>query len=211
MLNNYQTESFKESFDFWKNLVLIALFFVVTPLTLGVSLFSLFSISSSDALPQGKVLGTSTTESGVRVYASLPSEFPTVSGVVTSNDARPEIIKNYLEAYNSPLVSYSNYLVDIADKYQLDFRLLPAIAQQESNLCKFIPPGGHNCWGWGIHSEGTLGFDSFQEAIETVAYGLKTEYIDKGYITPEEIMSKYTPLSDGSWARGVTHFMEEME
>lgn len=211
-MNNYQVENFKESFDFWKNLVLISVFFIVTPLTLGVSLFSLFSIRSSDSgVVQGKVLGTSTTESGVRVYASLPSEFPTVSGAVTSNDARPEIIKNYLEAYNSPLLPYANFLVDIADKYNLDFRLLPAIAQQESNLCKYIPPGGHNCWGWGIHSEGTLGFDSFDEAIETVAYGLKTEYIDKGYTTPEEIMTKYTPLSDGSWARGVTRFMGEME
>lgn len=204
---------FEDNFSFWKNLVVIVVFFVVTPLTLGVSLFSLFSLKDGNSQKEGAVLGYSTanTNSGVRVYASLPSEFPTVSGVAGAADARPEIVRQYLESYNSPLVPWADYLVQISDKYNLDYRLLPAIAQQESNLCKIIPAGGHNCWGWGIHSEGTLGFDTFEESIEAVAYGLRTEYLDKGYQTPEEIMSKYTPLSNGSWARGVTKFMAEME
>lgn len=30
-------------------------------------------------------------------------------------------------------------IVAIADKYNIDFRLLPAIAMQESNLCKSDP------------------------------------------------------------------------
>ncbi|MBL7036880.1 hypothetical protein ISR94_03535 [Candidatus Microgenomates bacterium] len=210
MLNS-KLDTFEESFSFWKNLVLIIIFFVITPVTLGVSLFSLFSLKDTGSAA-GVVLGTSTAyDSGVRVYASLPSEFPTVDGVATSSDARPVLIEDYLERYDSPLTPYAYFLVEIADKYGLDYKLLPAIAQQESNLCKIIPPGGHNCWGWGIHSKGTLGFESFEAAIETVAYGIKTQYIDKGFITPEEIMSKYTPLSDGSWARGVIQFMSEMQ
>jgi len=106
---------------------------------------------------------------------------------------------------------YAQELVDASDIHGLDYRLLTAIAQQESNLCKIIPPGSHNCWGWGIHSEGTLMFDTFDEAIFTVAQGLKEEYLDKGYTTPEEIMEKYTPLSQGSWAYGVNKFMSELE
>lgn len=204
--------SFEENFSFWKNLVLIVIFFAITPITLGVALFSLFSLKDINVSKSPAVLGYSTTSnSGIRVYASLPSEFPSVSGQVGSTDARPELVRQYLIRYSSPLEPYSNFLVDIADKYGLDYRLLPAIAQQESNLCKIIPPGGHNCWGWGIHSEGTLGFDSFEESIETVAYGLRTQYLDKGYTSPEEIMSKYTPLSNGSWAQGVTKFMADME
>ena len=94
----------------------------------------------------------------------------------------------------------------------MDFRLITAIAQQESNLCKIIPPRTYNCWGWGIHSEGTLGFDSYEEAIDAVTLGLKENYFNKGLTTPDTIWPKYTPSSpDGAWAKGVNQFMAEME
>lgn len=196
----------ESSFSFWKNLFFIIVFFTITPITLGISLFSIFSLDKNEPVKLD-----STSKSGIRVYASLPKEFPTVLGVATASDARVELVRQYLERYNSPLVNYSSFIVEKADEYGIDFKLIPAIAQQESNLCKVIPPDTFNCWGWGIHSKGTLGFNSYEEAIETVTLGLKKEYIDKGYVTPEEIMGKYTPLSDGSWAEGVNQFIEKME
>lgn len=203
-----------EDFVFGKNMLLIAIFFLITPLTLGVSLFSLFSLKTS-ALAKAnsnQVSQGSSPFSGVQVYASLPAMLPAVSGEVGASDARTEIVKQYLESYNSPLTPYADEIVQVSDKYGLDYRLLPAIAQQESNLCKIIPPDTYNCWGWGIHSAGTLGFDSFSEGIEVVAKGLKTKYIDKGYVTVEEIMSKYNPTSPGgAWGKGVQSFMEKME
>ncbi|QQG41336.1 MAG: hypothetical protein HYV90_04205 [Candidatus Woesebacteria bacterium] len=202
----------EENIGFWKNLILVAVFFTITPITLGISVYSLFSFKSGllskDAFGINHV---SSSQSGVRVYASLPTKLPIVSGEVGLADARPEIIKQYLEYYHSPLVPYANFIVTTADKYSLDFRLITAIAQQESNLCKIIPPGSYNCWGWGITSVGTLGFDSFEEGIETVSRGLRKNYLDKGYITVRDIMSKYTPQSNGSWADGVSQFMSEME
>lgn len=194
------------TFGFWKNLFFIVVFFTITPITLGVSLFSIFTFSENGPVKLGD-----TARSGVKVYASLPKEFPTVLGMATSADARVELVRQYLEKYNSPLINYSSFIVEKADEYGIDFKLIPAIAQQESNLCKVIPPNTFNCWGWGIHSKGTLGFKSYEEAIETVTAGLKKEYIDKGYNTPEEIMSKYTPLSNGSWAMGVNQFIQGME
>ena len=104
----------------------------------------------------------------------------------------------------------AEFIVATSDKYGLDFRLTTAIAQQESNLCKYIPSGSYNCWGWGIHSRGTLGFASYDEGIDIVSRGIKSEYIDKGYVEPLDIMSKYTPLSNGSWAEGVTKFLSDM-
>ncbi len=188
-----------------RNIVLSAVFFSLTPLVLALSLFSLFVISDEVGEPQN------TSVYGVRVYASLPSEFPTIGGEVLAYDARPEIVRQYLERWNSPMVSEAEFIVETADKYGLDYRLTTAIAQQESNVCKIIPPGGFNCWGWGIHSEGTLGFSSFREGIETVSKGLKENYLDLGLVTPEQIMAKYTPLSNGSWAAGVTTFMGDMQ
>jgi hypothetical protein len=137
--------------------------------------------------------------------------FPLVTEQIGSADARPEILRQYMESYGSPLEPYSELIVQTADKYSLDFRLITAIAQKESNICKVIPPESYNCWGWGVHSKGSLGFSSFQEGIEEVSKGLRSDYLDKGLTTVNEIMSKYTPLSNGSWAEGVNKYMSEME
>lgn len=204
----------EENVGFWKNMFLVVVFFTITPITLVITLFSLFSFKGSvlakDSVEQ-KNLAIS-PYSGVQVYASLPPQLPTVSDSIEVMDARPEIVRQYLEYYNSPLTPYSNFLIQTSDKYKLDYRLLPAIAQQESNLCKLIPPNSHNCWGWGIHSQGSLGFDSYEEAIEAVSKGLRTQYLDKGLETVGEIMSKYNANSpEGAWAKGVSQFMDQME
>lgn len=196
----------------WRNLLLGIIFFTVTPITLAVSLFSLISLRKNQnrlsALSQNYVRSTQT---GVRVFASLPSSFPTISGEAQVQDARAEIVREYLSSYNSPLLPFADLIVATADKYGLDFRLITAIAQKESNLCKIIPPRSNNCWGWGIHSQGTLTFPSYEIGIEEVSRGLKEEYLDKGLKTADEIMTKYTPLSNGSWAYGVKTFMDEMQ
>lgn len=198
------------SFSFWKSLVLIALFFTLTPIVLGTSLFSLVSLKELSTQEKAVHVAGGLT-SGVRVFASLPAQIPSVAGAATSADARVEIVRSYLKDYRSPLEPLAEFIVATADKHGLDFRLTTAIAQQESNLCKYIPPGTYNCWGWGIHSRGTLGFSSYEEGIETVSQGLKQNYIDMGYVTPDEIMTKYTPLSPGTWAIGVNKFMSDME
>jgi hypothetical protein len=207
--NFYEKE---ESFSFWKNTILVFSFFTLTPLVLLISLFSLFSLTKYDNSEKGSVLGINAINpSGIKVFASLPTDLTTTYGYAVSADAREEILKQYLTFYNSPLAPYVKNIIEEADKNELDFRLIVAIARQESNLCKVIPPETYNCWGWGIHSKGTLGFTSYEEGIEIVSKGLKENYIDKGHRTIEDIMSKYTPLSNGSWAMGVNQFMGEME
>ncbi len=214
----YETETLDPQglFGFWKNLALIIIFVTLTPVALGTSLFSLYSINKDvqvqEEIVQKAVNLIDSPKSGVRVYASLPDQPKQVSTSIEKADARVEIVKQYLDRYNSPLYTLAPVLVANADKYGLDYRLLTAIAQQESNLCKIIPDDTFNCWGWGIHSAGTLGFNSYQEGIETVSKGLKENYIDRGLTTPELIMTKYTPSSpNGAWAKGVSIFMEEMQ
>lgn len=189
-------------------------FFTITPLTILISTLSLLTLSkNTEQNPQ--VLSAQTLlESprfGIQVYAALPPQQQIISASAVSQDARVEIIRQYLEKYNSPLEPFAQLLVGVSDQYRLDFRLLTAIAQQESNLCKKSPGGTHNCWGWGIHNRGTLGFPDYPTAIQTVAQGIKEDYLDRGYDTVDEMMAKYTPLSNGSWAAGVTQFLLEME
>lgn len=130
---------------------------------------------------------------------------------IVGEDARPLIIKRYLEKYKSPLAPYSNLIFELSETYGYDYYWIVAIAQQESNLCKKIPEDSHNCWGYGIHKNGTLRFDSYELALRSYAEYLKRQYFDKGLNTPELIMKKYTPSSNGSWAFGVKQFILQLE
>jgi len=180
----------------------------VITLTLSLSYYQYLSKFPSRA-SRPKIAGI--TSDSITSHAVLPETIGAFIISVKSNDAIPIIIKNYLEKYHSPLLPHADALIVIAKKYNIDPRLLVAIAQQESNLCKKIPDDSHNCWGWGIHSRGTLKFNTYPQAIEAVSKGLSEKYFGQGLNTPESIMDVYTPLSQGSWAKGVQQFLDEME
>lgn len=128
-----------------------------------------------------------------------------------ADDARPILIRKYLEKYKSPLVPYSDMIFKLSETYGFEYYWIVAIAQQESNLCKKIPENSYNCWGYGINSTGTLKFENYELALKSYAEYLRTAYFDKGLNTAELIMKKYCPHSNGSWAYGVNHFIEEIE
>lgn len=130
---------------------------------------------------------------------------------ITVADSRVANLKAFFRKHNSPLYNEAEVIVKVSDEYQFDYRLLPAIAMQESNLCRVIPYESHNCWGWGIYGSTVTKFDSYEEAIRTVAKGIKKNYIDQGLITASMIMKKYTPSSNGSWAYGVNTFLKALE
>ena len=130
---------------------------------------------------------------------------------IKPGDSRTANLKSFFRKHNSPLYNYADKIVEVSDIYQFDYRLLPAIAMQESNLCRVIPDDSYNCWGWGIYGTTVTKFDSYDEAIETVGKGIKKHYIDKGLVTASAIMKKYTPPSQGSWAYGVNTFLKALE
>src|SRR3989344_2488969 len=138
----------KKPFNFWKKIAFLGIFLVLTPLTLFLSVLSLVLVTNSQASQKEGVLEglTPSLVSGTQIYASLPSNAPSVSGEIIAEDARPLILENYLKKFNSPLSPYANLLVSVADKYKLDFRLLTAIAMKESGLCRVIPEDTYNCW-----------------------------------------------------------------
>lgn len=133
---------------------------------------------------------------------------------INKADARTVLLADFFKGYRSPLADSAQVFVDIADKYGLDFRLLPAIAMQESNGGKVMPYNSFNPFGYGIYGKTVLRFSSFKEAIDRVGRGLKKDYIDQGLTTPETIMAKYTPPSlekGGAWAKGVSTFILEIQ
>ncbi len=193
-----------------RKLLIILFFLIVTPLTLFFSVFGLMELQKP-VFSQQAITEKLNDNLPVGLYAALPEKIGQVLGVASSADARPVIVKQYLKAHSSPLLPYSNEIIAAADRYQIDYRLIIAIGQCESNLCKKSPEGSFNCWGF---ENGKTRFLSWQQALDQVAKTLKEGYIDQGLTTPEEIMPKYAPPSvdkGGPWAKCVNQFMEELE
>lgn len=196
-----------------KKIFFTCLFLIFAPLTLSVSLFSLWQIDQTKFLSAlvtkeaGAVLGA---KSPLELYLSVPPAISLITQAISIGDARPVLIRKYLKKYHSPLLPYADFIFQMSEKYGIDYGLIVAIAQCESNVCKKIPEGSYNCWGF---ENGETKFYSWEHAIERVAQTLKEGYYDKGLITPAQIMPKYAPPSvekGGPWARCVEQFLEEL-
>jgi hypothetical protein len=190
-----------------RKLLLLTAFIVLTPFVLALSLSLLLYMGSIKA----NLLSLSRTP---RVaFAALPPASGSLKMVVVGKDARVITLQGFFKRYNSALLPYAQNIVDAADKYNLDYRLVPAIAMQESNLCNKLPgklKDSHNCWGFGVYAKKVTKFDNYPQAINAISKTLAVEYKAKGLQTPEQIMSKYTPGSNGSWARSVSYFMNQL-
>jgi hypothetical protein len=171
--------------------------------------------SSWFELPQQNsvIQQTQDTQTAIAARNTKEGEVQGLKSEMELEDARAEIVANFLEKYDSPLKPYDYYgqmLVDIADKYDLDFRFLPAVMMEESNLCKNIPENSYNCLGFGIHSKGTLGFESYEAGFERAAKELRANYVEEGRILISEIAKKYTASVD-KWTDSVNQWMTEMK
>lgn len=123
-------------------------------------------------------------------------------------DKEAQILQKYLAGFNSPMKEHAQDFVDAAKKYNLDWKLLPAIAGVESTFGKQIP-GGYNAYGWGVYDNQAIYFTSWTDGIYTVAKGLRENYLDKGLTTPKSMNRIYA--ESPTWGSRVTYFMEELE
>ncbi|OGM16254.1 hypothetical protein A2V56_02795 [Candidatus Woesebacteria bacterium RBG_19FT_COMBO_42_9] len=139
-------------------------------------------------------------------YVADPSASLRVK-VVNGQDPRAEILKSYLESHNSPLAGYSDKFIEVADTYNLDWRLIPAITGVESTFGKRIPKNSFNAYGW---ANGNYQFSSWDESIEVVGKALREKYIDRGAPTINRIARRYAPPSS-TWAWKVKFFMQKIE
>src|SRR3989339_2201770 len=198
-------------------LYLLALFLITSRVAFGLNT----SFFKNEGGQNTFILGAS-TESQTRetipnpeepfIFSALPSFDEQIKTSVITADARPEIVRQYLHKFGSPLEPYSNLILVLSDQYQFDSRWLVAIAQQESNLCKRIPENSYNCWGWGIYGDKVTRFDNYEDALRRIAPQFTKIFLKgKHSRDPMEVMKTYTPPSDGSWANGVSQFFDHLE
>jgi len=121
------------------------------------------------------------------------------------------ILKKFFEKNKSPLANHAAKFIEISTKYNIDYRLLPAISCTESSCGKFLIPSSHNPFGWGIYGNKVTSFESYDIAIETVAQGISKHYISRGFDTPEKIGHIYNPNTPLAWAGHTRFFMNQMD
>ncbi len=189
-----------------KQITFVASWFGASFTSLIFSLILLMYLSTAKYTPM--------TTHDFKLYSALPTQNTVVSDSIVHTDARAKIVEDFFAGYKSPLANYSNEFIIVADKYQIDWRLLPAIAMQESNGGKKVIKDSFNPFGYGIYGDNVRKFPSWEDAIKRVGQALREDYLNQGLKTPEEIMAKYTPpslLKEGAWAKGVRSFMNKLQ
>lgn len=179
-------------------------------LLIAILALTIYTTKDSTAAASQPVENLNIVQESYNTYTATPDIAAAPSAMIVAKDARAALVDNFFKKYSAPMSGLGQDIVLAADKYKIPYGYLPAIAQCEGNLGKSIPNNSFNSWGWGIYGTTMTKFASWQDAIETVSKGLRQQYFDFGLDTPEKIMPKYTPPSQGSWANCVNTFLAEL-
>lgn len=153
----------------------------------------------------------------MRIAAASYGTEQVLGASIMAGDARALLLAKFLEKHASPLAEYSDYIVDRAQHYDIDYRLVSAIAMCESNAGKRMPSkDSYNAWGISVETGEISGakFPNWMYAIDWVSKYLKEKYYARGITSLIDIGAIYAPPSvanGNSWANCVDHFMEEIQ
>lgn len=142
------------------------------------------------------------------VFSDLAKPDHTIGYKIVDREAKLEA---FLQRYNSPMAGEAATFIEVADKYNMDYRLLPAISCLESTCGRVLIPDTYNPFGWGIYGDNYIAFESWAEGIETVGKGIHEGYILKGADTVEKMAPIYNPPTPESWGNKVKFFMNQIE
>lgn len=190
-----------------RKIVFLLSFFLITPSFLILSL-ALLTVHTNK--PLVSVLGAQIEPSQMVAYAALPTTQNVMDASASLTDRRVVSLQAFFSLYHSPLLLNAQEIVDKADEYSIDYRLLPAIAMQESGLCKkTLSQAPYNCWGFGIYGKRVTSFSSYSEAIDTITRYFANKK-NNGVVTLEEIGKIYNPGNTNNWIENVTLIMSKI-
>lgn len=153
----------------------------------------------------------------IQITASSYGTEQVLGASIRAADARALLLAKFLNDHNSPLAEYANYIIDRADYYIIDYRLVASIGMCESNAGKRMPSkDSFNAWGISVETGETSGakFSNWQSAINWVSRYLKEKYYARGITKLEDIGAIYAPPSvanGNSWATCVKQFMNAIQ
>lgn len=145
--------------------------------------------------------------SDVSAFMAAPQDITPQNMVV---DNRAEILRSYLEQYNSPLAAHAETFIKEADANNLDWRMVAAISGVESGFGEAIPPYSYNAWGYNVYGPYVRRFTSWDDGITTVSTDLRRIYINgRGAKNVYQIGATYA--ADPAWAWKVQKYMNEID
>ena len=129
---------------------------------------------------------------------------------IVKHDNRAEILRAYLEQYNSPLADHAETFIKEADANHLDWRMVAAISGVESGFGEAIPPYSYNAWGFGVYGSNVRGFTSWDDGITVVSTALRLEYMNnRGATNVYQIGATYA--ASPTWASRVQGYMDAID
>ncbi len=185
------------------------------PLTLGLLVINLsLLVSLTKKANASQPVTQSIT---LRIAATSYGTEQVLGATVRAGDARALLLTKFLTVHQSPLSEYADYILDRAEYYGIDYRLVPAIAMCESNVGKRMPSkDSYNAWGISVETGETSGakFPNWLYAIDWVSRYLKEKYYTRGITNLIDIGAIYAPPSvanGNSWANCVGQFMDDIQ
>ena len=126
------------------------------------------------------------------------------------------LIDAYLASKGSPMTGQGAAFMKSGARWQVDPRLLVAIAGAESSFGQVVC-GPNNAWGWACPND-PADFATWADGIDTVMSGLRRYYLDEGRTSVSLIQQKYCPVGaandptglNSHWAQNVTKFLVEL-
>jgi hypothetical protein len=117
-------------------------------------------------------------------------------------DMRLERLKAFFGKFDCPAKDYSGDFIAAAERYDLDWRLLPSISYLESTGGKAAK--NNNLFGWNC---GRTGFDSVAASIHEVGRRLARSplYRSKNL---DQLLATYNPIGD--YAQRVKNIMQRI-
>lgn len=139
-------------------------------------------------------------------YSASATLTSTLQKPQEASDIRIEALEKVFKKYDSPLTPYAKSYITAADKYGVDWKLLPAISGLESSFGRRLMPNSYNAYGWG---GGYIYFENWDAGINHITKTLRANYMDKwGASDVWEIGPIYA--ESPTWSVRVNSFMNEI-
>lgn len=196
-----------------QKLLLIAGWFTSTFVLILLNLTMLVNFANNNSKHK-KLSAVVSQERPFQLAAAGTSQV--LSASVVAGDARVLLVESFLNRHDSPMAPYASIIVSEADRFGLDFRLVPAIAMCESNAGKHMPKKSeYNFAGIAVYTGQNKGkaFDSWEHGIAWVSEYIKTRYYDIGLDELVEMETKWAPpaVENGhSWSNCVKSFQNQI-